>query len=91
MDGGRSSPPVILSSSSLAYAVSLLPSAKGSTYKAAPPLPKNLAALRFSGALFFEPRSRMGLARCVSENKRSYFHAFTLFKGEGGPLAVDEG
>ena len=65
--------------------------AKRSTCKAAPPLPKNLAALRFSGALFFEPRSRMGLARCVSENKRSYFHAFTLFKGEGGPLAVDEG
>ena len=59
--------------------------AKRSTCKAAPPLPKNLAALRFSGALFFEPRSRMGLARCVSENKRSYFHAFTLFKGEGGP------
>ena len=24
-------------------------------------------------------------------DKRLPFHAFTLFKGEGGPLAVDEG
>ena len=48
---------VTLSSSSLAYTVSILPMAKCSTCKAAPPLPKNLAPLRFSGALFF-PRSR---------------------------------
>ena len=52
---------VTLSSSSHAYAVSILPMAKCSTCKAAPPLPKNLAALRFSGALFYELRSRMGL------------------------------
>ena len=51
---------VTLSSSALAYTVSILPMAKCSTCKAAPPLPKNLAPLRFSGALFF-PRSRMGL------------------------------
>ena len=52
---------VTLSSSSHAYAVSILPMAKCSTCKAAPPLPKNLAALRVSGALFYEPRSRTGL------------------------------
>ena len=32
----------------------------------AAPLPKNLASLRFSGALIFELRSRTGLACCVS-------------------------
>ena len=31
------------------------------------------------------------LARCVSAANAFPFHAFTLFKGEGGPLAVDEG
>ena len=58
--------------------------AKCSTCKAAPPLPKNLAPLRFSGALIFELRSRTGLARCVSNTNAFLFHAFTLFKGEGG-------
>ena len=38
--------------------------AKCTTCKAVPPLPKNLAALRFSGALFF-PRSRTGLLRSL--------------------------
>ena len=32
----------------------------------AAPLPKNLASLRFSGALIFEPRSRIGLLRSPS-------------------------
>ena len=74
----------------------------------AAPLPKNLAALRFSGALFFravdpslflvistekgcKPAEWRNLARCVSVSKRLPFHAFPFFKGEGGPLAVDEG
>ena len=67
-------------------------------------VPKNLAALRFSGALFFCEVERVSsschfdrgkeqqrltewrnLARCVSKDKRLPFHAFTLFKGEGGP------
>ena len=74
---------VTLSSSSLAYTVSILPMAKCSTCKAAPPLPKNLAPLRFSGALFID-RVEKSCAQAYQQTNAFPFHAFTLFKGEGG-------
>ena len=64
--------------------------AKRSTCMAAPPLPKNLAPLRFSGALFID-RVEKSCAFAYRVTSAFPFHAFTLFKGEGGPLAVDEG
>ena len=89
---------VISTSSSHAYAVIVLPVGKtldlhggsSSSQKSAPPLPKNLAALRFSGALFID-RVEKSCAFAYRVTSAFPFHAFTLFKGEGGPLAVDEG
>ena len=65
---------VTLSSSSHAYAVSILPMAKCSTCKAAPPLPKNLAPLRFSGALFID-RVEKSCAVRIEEQARAAFAA----------------
>ena len=56
--------------------------AKRSTCKAAPPLPKNLASLRFSGALL---NRRVEKSCAVHIGRQTPpLHAFTLFKGEGG-------
>ena len=56
--------------------------AKCSTCKAAPPLPKNLASLRFSGALL---NCRVKKSCAVHIGRQTPpLHAFTLFKGEGG-------
>ena len=45
--------------------------------------PKNLAPLRFSGALFID-RVEKSCAQAYQQTNAFPFHAFTLFKGEGG-------
>ena len=82
---------VTLSSSSLAYAVSILPFGKMHDLQGGSSSSQILAALRFSGALFFRAVEWVLRVSAFAGYCPSPFLAFPLFKGEGGPLAVDEG
>ena len=53
--------------------------------------PKISLRCDFREPYYHSPPSGVILRVCVSEDKRLPFLAFPLFKGEGGPLAVDEG
>ena len=83
---------VTLSSSSHAYAVSILPFGKTLDLQGgSSSFPKISLRCDFREPYYHSPPSGVILRVCVSEDKRLPFLAFPLFKGEGGPLAVDEG